>query len=355
MARFRPLIESWSTSRTTGTIKPVVDGDRDAHVDTPLRQHAVLGPVRVERRIAPQRIDGGLDHERDVAERDPLPSLVVALRAFADAHQVGHIDLHVDVRVRHGSSARVICAAIPLRILVIGSRTSSAPSGNSIGAPTGRAGPAAVVRRVRPVRRLGAAEPFWPDAGAAAASRRWGGAAGPDRLDDLEDVLAGDSATAAGADDLGRGQLVFAQEPTHRRASSARPGRPSPGGRHRGRRLCGAALIGGQPVAGRWAAARRRGPGPLRGALRPGPPPFAASVAAGAASGAAAAAAVGAAGASAPEPASSAVSMTAISALLGTTEPSSARISRRMPSNGDGTSALTLSVTTSTRGSYLAT
>ena len=39
--------------------------------------------------------------------------------------------------------------------------------------------------------------------------------------------------------------------------------------------------------------------------------------------------------------------MTAISALLGTVAPSSTRISRRMPSNGDGTSALTLSVMTS--------
>ena len=47
--------------------------------------------------------------------------------------------------------------------------------------------------------------------------------------------------------------------------------------------------------------------------------------------------------------------MTAISALFGTVAPSSARISRRMPSNGDGTSALTLSVMTSTSGSYLAT
>ena len=52
---------------------------------------------------------------------------------------------------------------------------------------------------------------------------------------------------------------------------------------------------------------------------------------------------------------SSAVSMTAISALFGTVEPSSARISRRVPSNGDGTSALTLSVITSSRGSYLST
>ena len=59
-----------------------------------------------------------------------------------------------------------------------------------------------------------------------------------------------------------------------------------------------------------------------------------------------------------PEPLlapSSAVSMTAISALFGTVAPSSARISFRTPSNGDGTSALTLSVMTSSSGSYLST
>ena len=52
---------------------------------------------------------------------------------------------------------------------------------------------------------------------------------------------------------------------------------------------------------------------------------------------------------------SSAVSITAISALFGTVAPSSARISFRTPSNGDGTSALTLSVMTSSSGSYLST
>ena len=51
----------------------------------------------------------------------------------------------------------------------------------------------------------------------------------------------------------------------------------------------------------------------------------------------------------------SVVSISAISALLGTVAPSSARIAVRMPANGDGTSAFTLSVTTSTIGSYFST
>ena len=80
------------------------------------------------------------------------------------------------------------------------------------------------------------------------------------------------------------------------------------------------------------------------------------AVAAASAFGAAAAVAgaAGVAAAAVPAP-SSDVSMTAISALFGTVAPSSARISRRMPSKGDGTSALTLSVITSTSGSYLST
>src|SRR4029078_889594 len=84
----------------------------------------------------------------------------------------------------------------------------------------------------------------------------------------------------------------------------------------------------------------------------------------GAASGAAGAAAAAGPGADAsfasagPEPLlapSSAVSMTAISALFGTVAPSSARISFRTPSNRDGTSALTLSVIASGSGSCLST
>jgi hypothetical protein len=78
------------------------------------------------------------------------------------------------------------------------------------------------------------------------------------------------------------------------------------------------------------------------------------SVAAGGAASAATAAGGAAAAADSLAP-SSAVSITAISALFGTVAPSSTRISRRIPSNGDGTSALTLSVTTSTSGSYLST
>ncbi len=73
------------------------------------------------------------------------------------------------------------------------------------------------------------------------------------------------------------------------------------------------------------------------------------------AAGADAAGAVAAGASVPPESASSSVSMTAISALLGTVSPSCARISLRTPAKGDGTSALTLSVITSSSGSYFST
>ncbi len=75
----------------------------------------------------------------------------------------------------------------------------------------------------------------------------------------------------------------------------------------------------------------------------------------GAGEGAGAAASAFGAGESAAARPSSAVSMTAISALLGTVAPSSTRISVRIPANGEGTSALTLSVMTSRSGSYFST
>ncbi len=59
--------------------------------------------------------------------------------------------------------------------------------------------------------------------GRCAGGRR-GGAARADRLDDLQDVLAGDPATATGALDLGRGEVVLAEE-------------PADGGRHAGIRV----------------------------------------------------------------------------------------------------------------------
>ena len=109
---------------------------------------------------------------------------------------------------------------MPLRIWVIGSRTSSAPSGNSIGAPAGATGAGA---RGAGGADAGPAEPL-PPGPAGAAGGRGRGAASADRLDDLQDVLAGDPATATGALDLGRGEVVLAQEPPD-------------GGRHAGIRV----------------------------------------------------------------------------------------------------------------------
>src|SRR5438034_8625724 len=79
--------------------EPVVDGDGDAHVDPSLGEQTGIGPLGVEGWIAPQRVDHRLDHERDVAERDALASLVVAFGGLPGADQRGGIDLHMDVGV----------------------------------------------------------------------------------------------------------------------------------------------------------------------------------------------------------------------------------------------------------------
>ncbi len=62
----------------------VVDRDRHADVDPALGQQALVGPVGVERRVALERLDAGLDHERDVAQRDAFLGLVVPLGALAE-------------------------------------------------------------------------------------------------------------------------------------------------------------------------------------------------------------------------------------------------------------------------------
>ena len=192
-----------------------------------------------------------------------------------------------------------------------------------------------------------------------AARRRPGRrpAAGPLALDVVRDVLAGDPPATAGADDLGGGRGRARGAGGGPPGSSGRPGR-----RRVGRR--GGAAVGG----GRMRAPRRRARGRSsdpagpsaggergRSARRPGSsaPARPSARLAGAAPARPRPAAGGAV--ARRRGASSAVSMTAISALFGTVAPSSTRISLRMPSNGDGTSALTLSVMTSSSGSYLST
>ena len=216
----------------------------------------------------------------------------------------------------------------------------------------------------------GALEPAWRGRRCRAAAGA--GAAPPVRidLDHGEDVVPGDPPAAAGADDLvgasGRARAAGGE----RRASSAHRDRPGPAvgrpsRRRPGARPRAAAALGAVPAR---PPARPRLPRRRHGPLRPGlvasrPGRFAVdrrpdrrrgshawSVLLGGRCGLASAR--WAPSAAAP---SSAVSMTAISALFGTVAPSSARISLRTPSNGDGTSALTLSVMTSSSGSYLST
>ena len=191
---------------------------------------------------------------------------------------------------------------MPLRIWVIGTRTSSAPVGErDRGAGrarrVGRAGPRCGGGRGRRRARRGAG------AGAAAAARaplarrcgRGGRAAdglAADRLagalglDVVRDVLAGDPPAAAGADDLRGGQAVLAEEAPDggRHAGVGVAGRV--GGRGRGRRprrgaggrAAATALAGargaGRAVGGRSVGRRRR---PARALVGAGAAPCAAA------------------------------------------------------------------------------
>ena len=156
-------------------------------------------------------------------------------------------------------------------------------------------------------------------------------------LDVRQHVLASDPAGMAGTHDLGRRQAVLAHEHSH-------------GRRHASVRIAG--LLhhdgDGRGGRGRWlgrsGGRRRRGRGgrSLSGRGRCAPE---------AAAGGAAFAASPAPRGVACDPAAS--SITAISAAYGTVCPSCTRISRRMPANGEGTSAFTLSVITSSNGSSM--
>src|SRR6185503_13934388 len=79
--------------------EPVVDRYGDADVHVALGQEAVLRPVRIEGRIALERLGRRLHDERHVAERDAFLGLVRLLGAVANGHEPGRVDLHLDVRM----------------------------------------------------------------------------------------------------------------------------------------------------------------------------------------------------------------------------------------------------------------
>ena len=212
----------------TGHDQAVVDRDRHADVDPALGQQALVGPVGVEGRVALEGLGRRLDDERDEAER-PIPSFAwyALLGALAERDEAGR-RRPPSARTRAGAaSARVICAAMPLRIWVIGTRTSSAPAGNVMPALVAAAG-------ARGRCRAAARQPRAPHAAGAAG-------AVPVRAASTygEDVLAGDPPAAAGAGDLRRLEAVLAEQ-------------PSDGGGHAGVRV---------GVGGQGAARRSRPPG----------------------------------------------------------------------------------------------
>ncbi len=243
------------------------------------------------------------------------------------------------------ASALVICALMPLRIWVIGTRTSSAPAGNSI---AGEGGAGTEARGVE----------CWLGAGAEDAAGAAVPAAGVAPW-----APTGFPVRTASTWSMTSSRVIRPPPPVPTIWAAVRPCSRS------SRRTAGVIRASGLPgrssAAAGWAGVeaaigtaagsatgRSSEPaGPCADSRHSGPKP--APVRRGAASSATPSrrSRVRAAAAGSP----SAVSMTAISALLGTVAPSSTRISVSVPSNGDGTSALTLSVMTSRSGSYLAT
>ena len=217
MARLSPLIESWSTSRTAGHEQAVVDGDGDAHVDPPLGQDAGIGPVGVEGRVLLERLDRGLDHERDVAQRDALALLVAALGGLAGPHEPADVDLHVDVGVRDGQRPGHLRGDA---LAHLGHRQEDFVGAVGERDRRRRRAPRGWRRRSRGGRCR------------AAMTATGAGAAGPDGLDHGEDIVAGDPTAAAGA-------LIW---------SGLRPCS------RRSRRTAGVMRASGSPVAARVAA-----------------------------------------------------------------------------------------------------
>ena len=102
MARLRPAIDSPSTSRMTGTIRPSSTATATPTWIAPLGEQAAVGPVGVELGLPPEGLGAGLDHERDVAQRQALAGLEVALGRLAQPDEVRRVDLHRNVGVGHG-------------------------------------------------------------------------------------------------------------------------------------------------------------------------------------------------------------------------------------------------------------
>ena len=275
MATLRPWIDERVRVADHRHDEALVDGDRDAHVDPALGHQPLLGPDGVEGRVALQCLGDRLDDERDVAEPDPLLRLVRALGLVTNRHQVRDVDLHLDVRVWRLQGTRHLRGDALAHLRgrdedLIGAfrerdrRGRRQPASRSRGRRCGRGGCA---------RGRGG--------GSCACGRGRDRGPGPDRFDDLEHVLAGDPATTAGAGDLGRRQVVLAQQPTDGRGHAGiRIGRRRwrdrrGGGRDRCGR-CGGGHLGGTSfvAAGRPGGDRggRSGVGVgrrRRGCIRP--------------------------------------------------------------------------------------
>ena len=68
IAWLMPWIESWSASRMTGTIRPSSTATATPMLNRRLASRPASVQLALKVAVAPERLDSGLDHERDVAQ-----------------------------------------------------------------------------------------------------------------------------------------------------------------------------------------------------------------------------------------------------------------------------------------------
>ena len=105
----RQLIRIVDDGHDQTAARRAVDGYRDPDVDAALPQQPFFDVMGVEVRMAMQRLDDGLDHERQEAQPDSLSGLVGAGLFCAQLHDRSHVGLERAVGDRDRGGAGHLC------------------------------------------------------------------------------------------------------------------------------------------------------------------------------------------------------------------------------------------------------
>ncbi len=194
-----------------------VDGDGDADVDAPLPQQTLIGVVGVEVGVAMERLDHGLDDERQEAQPDTLASLVRVGLGAAEIDDGCHVGFERAVGDRDGGGAGHL-GGNPAAHLVVGDEDLILPRLPDDGRRRrGRRGGRCQARRMARDPKRGCLRDRPRDGrligGSGGSTPR--GRAAP--LHVRHHVLTRDPPSVARADDLDRGEAVLAHQHPHGR------------------------------------------------------------------------------------------------------------------------------------------